>query len=345
MSLLHLHPYPPARHLLVLLSAASALLGVALLQPATAHAAPSEDMPVWRAQIRFETDGGDDMGTDDDIHVSLNADNGTWIDYGRDDFEAGDNYTYDLLLTNVRTLRDVQHLSVRKTGDDGWCIDNLSLLINGYPIYSSSFESSTTRCRWMDSDQWGMLSFTMSNATLRSSAYWRGFRTPPRPTRLTRNDFESRVQAVIGNWIEGKDHLYKWGHLQGAQHVEAMPTSARAIHVDFDMTRHYNNYPDTEADGDFAMQFGCARGRLSVVIPDVWVDDNQPAPTLETPPVSAPKLRDTMRADLGAQVAALNSMLGWSTNAPCPAVLVDGGGSLIVPQNPRAATDPLPIGP
>jgi hypothetical protein len=331
------------RLLLLLLTSALALVAPVLLQPAAAHAAPSEDLPVWRAQIRFETDGGDDMGTDDDIQVSLNNDNSTWIDYARDDFEAGDNYTYDLLLMNVRTVRDLQHLSVRKTGDDGWCIDNLTLLINGYPIYYRSFESSTTRCRWMDSDQWGVLSFTISSSTLRSSAYWRGFQAPPRPSRLTRNDFESRVQAVVGNWIEGKDHLYKWGHLYGSRYVEATPTDARTIHVDFDMTRIYNNQPDKEADGDFDMQFACSRGRLSLVVPGVLVDDKEPWPALDAPPVLVSTLRDQVRADFGAQVAALNAMLGSSTNVPCPQVLVDGGGNLIVPQNPQAVLDPIPV--
>ena len=52
---------------------------------------------------------------------SLNDNNHTWVDYGRDDFEVVDDFTYDLVQTNVRTLSDIQFLKVHKLGIDGWC--------------------------------------------------------------------------------------------------------------------------------------------------------------------------------------------------------------------------------
>jgi hypothetical protein len=325
------------------LLALGAAVVIPLLQPGFAIAA-SETMPVWRAQVRFETDGGSDMGTDDDVQVSLSNDNATWIDYARDDFEAGDDFTYDLLLTNVRTLGDVRHLAVRKTGDDGWCIDNMTLLINGQPIYYVSFEGTYTRCRWMDSDQWGILSFTISGSTLRAHRLWHGFQGAARPTRITRTEFESRIQAVVGNWIEGGDDRFKWGHLYGSRYVEAMPVDPRTIRVDLDMTRIYNNLPDGEADGDFDMRFTCSGGRLSLTIPEVYIWENPPPPLLNTPPFPMPDLRDQLRANLSAPLVALNTPLG-TTNGQCPSILVDGGGNLIIPQNPLEAPGPAPVYP
>ena len=73
-----------------------------------ASAAPGESMRVWRAQVRFVTSSNSDAGTDDDVQVSLNDSNRTWLDYGRDDFETGDTFTYDLLLTNLHTLTDIK---------------------------------------------------------------------------------------------------------------------------------------------------------------------------------------------------------------------------------------------
>src|SRR5688572_27399616 len=86
---------------LLLLAVGLSIVAAMLGEPRVALAAPSEDLRVWRVQIRFVTDGASNMGTDDDVEVSLNDGNHTWVDYGRDDFETGDDFTYDLLLTNI----------------------------------------------------------------------------------------------------------------------------------------------------------------------------------------------------------------------------------------------------
>jgi hypothetical protein len=57
---------------------------------------------VSRLQVRLRTADVSDADTDDSVHVSVNDYNmnhGTWLDYGRNDFERGDEFTYELLPT------------------------------------------------------------------------------------------------------------------------------------------------------------------------------------------------------------------------------------------------------
>jgi hypothetical protein len=204
---------PPDRRRIVALLL---LLAASLAGPSTvAYAAPSESLPVWRLQVRLVTGNGNlAADTDDDIEVSVNDSSHTWVDYGRDDFEVVDDFTYDLVQTNVRTLRDIQYLKLHKLGTDGWCVDNLTLLVNGQPIYYHSFRTATAMCHWVDGNDGHLPTLTIYGSTLRSDPLWQGFQTPPRPERITRAALESRIEAIVGDWIQSTD-VYKWGHLFG----------------------------------------------------------------------------------------------------------------------------------
>ena len=304
----------------------------ALVEPGVAYAAPSESMPVYRAQIRFVTSSVGSAGTDDDVQVSLNDGNHTWVDYGRDDFEGGDDFTYDLSLTNLRTLSDIRYLTVQKTGTNGWCVESLSLRINGKAIYSRSFQTSTSACRWVDANDGHTPSFTIAGTTLRSHTLWQGYTAAARPTSMSRAELESRIEAIVGNWIEGVDDTYKWGNLNGSRFVDATPKDGRTSHVDLDLTRIYNNWPNTEADGDFDIQFACSGGRISVVVGRVGIMYTPWGSSLSSPPEDEPALQSALQSGLSAPLNALNSVLGLNVTATCPDVLVDGGGNVMIPQ-------------
>jgi hypothetical protein len=308
-----------------------------------AYAAAADNMQVWRAQVRLVTGNGNlHADTDDDIQVALSDANRTWLDYGRNDFEVVDDFTYDLLLTNVRTLADIEYLTVQKTGTDGWCVDNLTLLINGQAIYYRSFRSSTALCHWVDADDGHSPTFTISRSTLRSHALWQGYTTPTRPQRLTRGELESRVEATLGDWIESHDDDYKWGHLNGPRYVEATPTNASGMHFDLDLTAINNNAPDGELDIDFDLRFTCSGGRLRVEVLNLGVREHTPYRLDDPVPHSNPELRDRLQAQLTAPLRALNAMLSITAVPPCPSVLVDGGGNVMVPQLASGPNVPEP---
>jgi hypothetical protein len=330
-----------ARVLLLLMSLTVGLVALipGVLEPSVAYAAPPETMPIWRAQIRFVTGNGNlAADTHDDIQVSLNDGNSTWLDYGRDDFEVVDDFTYDLMLTNLRTVGDIRFLTVQKTGTDGWCVDRMTLLINDRPMYDRSFRTPTALCHWVDADDGHQPAFTISGAALRRSEAWRTYTAPARPQRLTRSSIDSRVEAIVGNWIE--DHDYKWGHLYGPRYVESTVRDARIIHYDLDMTAINDKWPDGEVDVDFDARFSCSSGRMSVAIINVTIVERRPY-GLDAPGSAAWSLVDVLQRGMSAPLTALNSMLGISTILPCPSVLVEANGNLAVPQGSSSDDPPI----
>jgi hypothetical protein len=323
----------------VVLSAMCLVAPVAFM-PSMASAAPSENMPIWRAQIRLVTGNGNlHADTDDDIQVSLNDNNRTWLDYGRNDFEVVDDFTYDLTLTNLRTVSDIRFLAIQKTGTDGWCLDHLTLLINGQPMYDRSFRTETALCRWLDADDGHSPALTYSGTTLRSHSLWRDYTAPARPVRLTRSEIDSRVEASVGNWIEGHDNNYKWGHLYGSRYVESTAVDTRTLRYDLDMTAVHSNRPDGEFDADFDAQFSCADGRLSVALINVRLVERTPY-GLDAPADSS--ILDALQAALSAPLSALNSLLPINMLVPCPSPLVDANGNLVI-RSSSPNIDPPPI--
>src|SRR5439155_26844814 len=58
---------------------------------------PADSHSAWRLQVKIETGDYDEgAGTDDDVSVEINSTTKMWLDYGRNDFERGDSFTYDL---------------------------------------------------------------------------------------------------------------------------------------------------------------------------------------------------------------------------------------------------------
>lgn len=122
-----------------------------------------------------------DANTDDHVYVSLGTGNATWIDYGRDDFERGDDFQYDLVLGALNDLSEISRIYITKTGSNGWCLEGFTLLVNGEPIYDQVFGATALTCHWLDNDNGHVRTFSVSRSTLRSNELWVGFNQPSPP--------------------------------------------------------------------------------------------------------------------------------------------------------------------
>jgi hypothetical protein len=227
---------------------------------------------VYRVQLRIHTADVSDAGTDDSISVLLNesfytapSGNKTWLDYGRDDYERGDEFTYDLSVDKLSEIGDITHIQFAKSGSNGWCIQDLALLVNGVEVYSQAFGATSSSCHWLDNDNGHSRVLTISHAALRAHSAWLNYE-PPQPmldlsefpdfvtatVQLPREELESRIESMLGDEIH--DNQAYWGHLHGRA-VEVIKKSDNAVGVDLDLSVEMTG-PNPEVDIDFDMLFG-----------------------------------------------------------------------------------------
>jgi hypothetical protein len=295
---------------------------VAVLAPVrSASATPPEPAPVWRAQLRVVTGTVSDADSDDNVSVSLNGTNATFVDTPADDFERGHTDTFDLLPAGVRRFSDIQRLQIRKFGTDGWCIARVTLVVNGRPLFDAVPGSP---CRWIDADDGHspLLQWT----SLRSNSTWRGYVQPPLPRRITPAEMRDRVEGYVGHAI-ASNALY-WGHVNGAGAVEfSAGGTARSVRVDLDLAADLPLLPDPAVDVDFDLRFSCTAGQITVSTAAFHVDVSS-STVLQVITLGLIGLIDDMVAN-----AIKNSFSGFryttSTGTPfCPTITVLSDGNV-----------------
>jgi len=239
-------------------------------EPGAALANSHEGNPVFRAQIHLITGDVRDAGTDDSVSVSLGRGNLTWVDYGRDDFERGDAFTYDLLIDGIDRIRDITSLTLSKTGTNGWCVRALILSINGLQIFQHVFQRGSTQCLWLDNSGGHSTSVTIPGSEMRSSDMWQRYRQSVPTMSFTRGGIESRIEALVGHQMTATGKKLKWGKYHGRA-VEASRKDAATLHVDLDLKYPIPYWPDAEVDVDFDLIFSCHAGLFNVAVRNLKV--------------------------------------------------------------------------
>ncbi len=216
---------------------------------------------VSRLQLRLRTANVSDANTDDSVNVSLHDyDNGgAWLDYGRNDFERGDDFTYEVLPTGVSDLSDINDIFLLKPGSHGWCIESLALLADGVEIYNQQFGATASTCQWLDDENGHQTYFVVGRQTLRAHPLWQTYQQPLPSMRLLRTDLESRIEGIVGNIIHPGVYvdlypLYQgnldvsWTDdaLDGESHVKVSKKDSQAVHVEFK--------PDVDQDGKISVK-------------------------------------------------------------------------------------------
>jgi hypothetical protein len=161
--------------------------GVRRSNPVCRYTTDGTDRAATRVQIQFHTANVDDAETDDGILVVLSEAsytgmNYTWVDYGRDDFEQGDTFTYDLNLDEIPLLSDITRIKITNDGTDGWCLADFSLLVNGVAVYAQDFHGEPGGCHWLDEDDGHQPTFEVSHDTIRAHPLWQAYHEPQRIT-------------------------------------------------------------------------------------------------------------------------------------------------------------------
>ena len=234
---------------------------VVLIAPLHASwATPAGTDPIWRAQLHVKVCDVKDAKTDDAVYAELNDNNRTWLNYARNDFERNNEFTYDLVLNGVRSIADIRRLKIGKTGDNGLCIKTIRLAINNRNIFDRAFDN-----QWLD----GSNKFiTISRTSLEADEKWSAYRQPMPPLRVTANELESRLEAMMGTVMHDlkvREGKLKWNK-HGSEAVTLKRKDRNTLRGDLDLKIDINNYFDQDLDLDFDLDFGCSNGALTITM-------------------------------------------------------------------------------
>jgi hypothetical protein len=304
----------------------------------------------WRTQLRVRVADREDAGTDDSVFVRLNGNgipsgNITYLDYGRDDFERGSEFTYDLNLDGIDEIGDITQIALSKEGDDGLCVQGLSLLVNGIPVFDRDL-GSASNCQWLDTDSGSSPTLTVNHAELRAHPAWSSYNHTAAQLLLLfgvpNAQLVSRIESMVGDSLHGTE-LY-WGDLHGpavevSRGCPASATECSTAHVDLDLSLS-TWLPDPEVDVDFDLDFVCSNGGLSIVTSNLEVDADS-AWYWEVLSLGLIEILDSkVRRGVEGGWQEIAAML--DVGAECR-VNVTGDGSLQIEAVPRQG--PAPTGP
>ncbi|HEU4390369.1 MAG TPA: hypothetical protein VFV34_21375 [Blastocatellia bacterium] len=228
-----------------------------------AMAAPPDTMQIWRIQVFFETFNTPDAGSDDSVRVELNANNGTWVDSGFDDWEVGSR-TYDLRMDGVTRISDIDYFRVSKTGSGGWCIGRIRLIINGVALYDEIFPSG----HWLDNCCGHSTVYFIDDYWLRQRSEWINYVVPARPNIVPVGEMRSRIQCLFGDWMTGGGCL---GFRDSTPiTVSTIDANTWRVNVDLDDPKP-GPVPDPNVDVDFDLTV--AWKGIGFVRPDLKVEN------------------------------------------------------------------------
>lgn len=122
-----------------------------------------------RVQLVLKTAAGTANANSASLHVraKVNPWNETWLDSTHDDFNPGSYLPYDLSMSSIAGLQDVQYVDVWTPDADGICVGEVTLTIDNRPAFDQQFPS----CVWVMNGS----SLHIPFPTIRSNSLWAGY--------------------------------------------------------------------------------------------------------------------------------------------------------------------------
>lgn len=237
------------------------------------RAGPSEGTTVLRAQIELSVCDQPGAGTSDPVSARLRGGAGdgdvTWLDRAGPNFERAGRYRYDLILEHLRTLADVSQLVIDKPGDDDLCLRELTLIINGRPIFARDFSGG----RWLRAGSMAGSTLRTTAAELRANATWQHYAwslpewVATTGAAISRDEVADRLTSGVASAMHGLG--FRWAALPaGAMIIRRKDDGT--LHASTGLTRPATFLVSTPVALDFDLRV-CAAGRAEPRIVNVAV--------------------------------------------------------------------------
>jgi hypothetical protein len=279
---------------------------------------PFESIALHRIQLRLTTAIWPRSDNDQGVYVQLhNADGKFYMYKGKDNWEAGDVDTYDILSPTVNYIKNIQFIKLGVKGSDDWRIRKMELLLNDYPIPVFVKDFGITGVNITLNQP-----LVITGQQLRQYAGWANSSSNTQlnvlPAVLPKAKLLSLVEASIGNQINYTPGLdwgeydrfnnTKWGPV-----VEVSFKSFNTLTFDLDLQRRIDNFPNPEVDVNFDLVFKCVNGRIVFDIKNVSYGTNLPGYILVwLRTIIPPLLGYALKDPLGNIAGILSKFLDYS---------------------------------
>jgi len=242
------------------------------------------DNKVWRVQVEVTTSHVSKANTNDGIWVRLNTSsasyephgNFTWMDYSTNDFERNMVQRFDLNLSGISDMSDINRIYFGKSGSDGWCMKDMKLIVNDIEVFEKSFSSEASGCHWMDNDNGNSNYYYIGRSEIRNHPKWMAYSQDGALWLLSAfgisaEAMEERIEGIVGHMMHNEP-LY-WGFIYGeaVSVTHGCPGSTgecNKVHVDLDMGASPSilgiPLPNLGVDVDFDLNFQCTGGNLNI---------------------------------------------------------------------------------
>ncbi|AXE18284.1 hypothetical protein DR864_11275 [Runella rosea] len=260
-----------------------------------------EDVPVYSIILETSTSTIDDGDTDSPVSVEFNpnmggTENTFFLDLGKlsfggsndypahseDDREKGQVQKYYIATPAVKTIKDIIHLTLRIHGDDGWAISKIRLIVNGYELFTKSYQN-----HWIEDDKSSknLPTLTIPYNELRTSK-WSYAGAPSihiASQQIKAQELVRLMEGIMGDELESGG--YKSGSVGGlfngtlewddTEAVKIVPNN-NSVYVRFDFALKLKRKNTTDTDGtfSFALWRECQNGSVTFKITDLQSTNN-----------------------------------------------------------------------
>lgn len=305
---------------------------------ASAGPDPVETMALWRATLRLTTCDRDSAGTDARVYAQWLLDSGWTTPFylnkpGGRELNRREVDSYDLPLTDIDTVSDIEGLAIQIEGGNAWCMERTELIFNGNSGGSGSNTNNAAFFnhnpgdleRWLDGDgdrgRPNRIEFDF--ATLRGDSLWNasgeraGALTPPELIKA--RSMTDMLMAAIGDELKRRGRVeWEGGDNDVIFITDGRSGSSNNIRVDIDLERDVGR---REIDADFRLTASCVGSDFNFDTSDLDIDHTGVSS-------AGQQARRAMEAVLSRIYPAFESGLNQANSGACSSPQFEQDGDL-----------------
>lgn len=259
---------------------------------------PFERIPIYRLQLAIRTGVTHSAGTDSPVFVKLNDKSEKfYLVKAIDNFVEDDMNFYDILIDELKEIRDIHFIKLGVDGNDGVCFKEIHLYINNCRVYYKQLSNQKEGICIDNNNESLPDSLMISYLMLRGSHEW-NYNSDRRlgiwlPSNIISKDWLiSLIECSVGNQLYQEGGSIKWGtkgstltnNTLWGTGVETKVINPTTIHVDLDLEADKSYLPNPEVDVDMDIEFVCKNNKVSTNIKNIKITTDNVGRALEKLP-------------------------------------------------------------